>query len=900
MRICSGCYVVQGGKGLTTKKHLEPIIVITLLILIPLIFVAPNVYSATEHPSGVVEQPDFLQGPSNKFILIILDGVGTDVMLDDEMMPELNSRLDEYAVLRVTTGPLTLSATCVKEMMTGVPNDPVDGLNNFDLNHPGGVDPWLLAAESPQHDVIMIGSYVMGNMYDAESSLDFIYTFKGHSDYYEGDDETYEIVVSVNENNSHNTIAAHFSGPDKVGHTWGIDSVEYAKKMIDIDKKIVQLVDILGDDWNVIITADHGMTESGTHGSAEQVTRDVRALIKGPDIKSQTSQDAHQRDISALTAALIHQPFPVQLNGQIPLDVLAYDDSQKAAIEQWNWQAAQQRYAFFNNGEVVTSDDEINWELVSDETKFDSNNDTLPALLTWVVGVLFCLYFFRSQMAAGRMFVLEAVTFATFVSILVYSQNRLDFSAMIPRGLGAACAVYLASTALSQYIRKSHKSRDSKPIISVLLSPIVIPYLIGLCFILTFDVSKSVVIGTMVWVVTYPLYKFQFSNDSTAKVQFSEGFYWIMAIACLTFSGIRLWFMLIPMFFFAVKSFQDYRRTTTSLRDNIQTIMLSLLLFISIIFVNNRITGFHVMNRLLRMGWPVDIISTIALSLLILGAIYLSNAIAKEANDLQSMTRYGGFTILCFLSLIFESSNYDRLIILALTIAYVYAIKTTFASEKSSQGQQILKFVVASHIMVIWGVWAAIVVLLMLPCVTIMLSKFSDQSINLDKSFTNPKVFVAMALTPWMIWILWWTLLGQVNGVQTCVEGICPHPRELDLGRVQVRGGYFGDRVNPNLYWMITMISMPIAIVSTWLMTVVRQSGMSLKPYMISQVLLALGSLNVLAFSAESPRLLFSVTWNIVFALLQIGFAILAELLHHYTTRYSNYNEKESSNAVIA
>ena len=92
-------------------------------MLLPLIFIAPNVYSATEHPSGVVEQPDFLQGPSNKFILIILDGVGTDVMLDSDMMPELNNRLDEYAILRVTTGPLTLSATCVKEMMTGVPND---------------------------------------------------------------------------------------------------------------------------------------------------------------------------------------------------------------------------------------------------------------------------------------------------------------------------------------------------------------------------------------------------------------------------------------------------------------------------------------------------------------------------------------------------------------------------------------------------------------------------------------------------------------------------------------------------------------------------------------------------------------------------------------------------------
>ena len=865
------------------NNYLKPSLIITILILLPLIFIAPNVYSATEHPSGVVEQPDFLQGQSNKFILIILDGVGTDVMLDSDMMPELNNRLDEYAILRVTTGPLTLSATCVKEMMTGVPNDPVDGLNNFDLNHPGGVDPWLLAAESPQHDVIMIGSYVMGNMYDSVSSLDFVYTFKGHSDYYEGDDETYDIVVSVNENNSHNIVSAHFSGPDKVGHTWGIDSDEYAQKMVDIDKKIVQLVDILGDDWNIIITADHGMTESGTHGSAEMVTRDVRALVKGPNIKPQTIQDAHQRDISALTATLIHQPFPVQLNGRIPLEILAYNEDEKVAIEQWNWQAAQQRYDFFNSESPMSNNEEINWELVTGETKFDSKNNTLFTLSTWLVAVLFCLYYFHTKMATGRMFALEAVTFLTFVGILVYSQNRLDFSAMIPRGLGAACAVYLATSALSQYIDNSQKSVQSKPVISVLLSPIVIPYLIGLCFILTFDVSKSVVIGTMVWVVTYPLYKFQFSNNSTSRIQFSEGFYWIMAIACLTFSGIRLWFMLVPMFFFAVKSFKDYWRGSTSLVDNIQTIILSLLLFISIIFVNNRITGYHVMNRLLRMGWPVDIVSTVVLSVLILLTIFVSNMILKEKNDLNTIVKFGGFAIFCYLSLVLESSVYDRVIILSLVVAYIIAIKDCLDRKRSSQGQQAIRFVVAFHMMVIWGVWAGVVVLLMLPCMKVMLDKFSSQFVNENNWLKSPHIFVAMALMPWMIWVLWWTLLGQVNGVQTCVEGICPHPRELDLGRVQVRGGYFGDRINPNLYWMIAMISTPIVIVSTWLLLVVRRSGMNLKPYMISQVLLVLGSLNVLAFSAESPRLLFSVTWNIVFALFQIGFAIVAELLYYYT-----------------
>ena len=120
--------------------------------------------------------------------------------------------------------------------------------------------------------------------------------------------------------------------------------------------------------------------------------------------------------------------------------------------------------------------------------------------------------------------------------------------------------------------------------------------------------------------------------------------------------------------------------------------------------------------------------------------------------------------------------------------------------------------------------------------------------------------------------------MGQVNGVQTCYEGICPHPRELDLGRVQVRGGYVGFRNNPPTNWMVAMIAAPLIIFSTKLMYVIQSKGIILKPYIVSQLLLILGSISLVAFSSDSPRLLFSITWNIVFALLQITFAIFAIL----------------------
>ena len=48
-------------------------------------------------------------------------------------------------------------------------------------------------------------------------------------------------------------------------------------------------------EWSVVITADHGMTEMGTHGSSEDITRDVAAIISGPQIVPKSESAGHQR-----------------------------------------------------------------------------------------------------------------------------------------------------------------------------------------------------------------------------------------------------------------------------------------------------------------------------------------------------------------------------------------------------------------------------------------------------------------------------------------------------------------------------------------------------------------------------------------------------------------------------
>jgi hypothetical protein len=163
--------------------------------------------------------------------------------------------------------------------------------------------------------------------------------------------------------------------------------------------------------------------------------------------------------------------------------------------------------------------------------------------------------------------------------------------------------------------------------------------------------------------------------------------------------------------------------------------------------------------------------------------------------------------------------------------------------------------------------------------------------------FSNPRSMIAMAVFPWVIWILWWTLLGQVNGLQSSLAfGISPHPRELNPGSVIVKGGYVGIRDNPNLIWMVMMVVSPIIIASTMIMYQLKKQGLNLRPYIISQTLLILGCMSVLGFSPQYPRLMFSLSWNILFAFFQICVALLAIFSHKFVIKIHDRNMAYSGN----
>ena len=846
---------------------------LVLLMVFPLFYTAPYVLLEPEQPTAIIPFPDSLTSDREGYLLVILDGVGEDIMYDDKLMPELVSRMENSAVLPVTTGPLTLSATCVREMMTGVPNAPIDGLKNFNMGHPGGADPWLLAAEDERYSVGMVGSYVMGNMYGGKDGVEFVDTFKGHADYYEGDIETGDVLETWLNTGKHDVIAAHFSGPDKVGHKWGILSEEYEDKMKDIDQQVGRLLGLVPSNWTVIVTADHGMTPSGSHGSAEADTRNVLAVITGPDVAVGAPQDnSAQLDLAAMMLYDLGLAFPSQVNGRVPLDVFNTPPAEKEIVSQWNWEARLARHLHFHPGDKDNLDVEtVDWASVEAEPVVIRGLDVLLSVVVMSAFLGFGSMSLKGKEPFQRAEKQHLVLLAFVVASSMLFHANLSFSAMIPRAFGAAAVVWLVATSLGRQENLGRaqltKPQNTKWWFAGL----------GALLLIFGDVSQAVLVLLLAWVVVWS--GGALTGASTPHPERSTKVYLLAVMVALSIGSLRLWYALIPFYMVLTGLLFSKQQRRFSRQERSALWVIWGLVLLSLCYVHRRIFGTHHLLKLVNMGPSSVGAVVVILCLLVLCAVVFGRLIGFENPNTYS----AGAAVVLIAA--FLASQVDLVYAqwaVILTVLSLYVGGWYLRQEQPVRSKLMLHAALASHVMVSWGPWAAVSSLCLLMCLPALVKSLRlDSGPNLSL-LQQPRAVVALAVLPWVVWILWWTLMGQVNGVQLCYEGICPHPRELDPGAVRVQGGYFGGGEQPPTLWMFFMVTSPLLAVSVAFMRTLLGSDVSLSYYIVGQGVVVFGCLALYAYTPIYPRLVFSLTWNIFFALVQILFAGLAMALHRY------------------
>ncbi|OQV22806.1 GPI ethanolamine phosphate transferase 1 [Hypsibius exemplaris] len=133
----------------------------------------------------------------------------------------------------------------------------------------------------------------------------------------------------------------HLLGMDTTGHVFKPQSEVYTDTMRQIDERVATLTEELAQFYQndgqtaFIFTADHGMTDWGSHGSGQADETATPIVAWGAGITETLGSglrfDVEQADLAPLMSALIGIPIPANSVGVLPLDYLNASEAYKTA-----------------------------------------------------------------------------------------------------------------------------------------------------------------------------------------------------------------------------------------------------------------------------------------------------------------------------------------------------------------------------------------------------------------------------------------------------------------------------------------------------------------------------------------------------------------------------------------
>jgi len=354
------------------QQHRSLVLCIGLISLILVSFTLPGVLLPGPISVQSTSPPDEFEPLSEHVLLIVLDGVPRVIFDDAEMMPFISSFHEIGVKVPVQTSKLTLTGACVKEMATGRNAVPMDAIRNWEVNNEVRNDPFY-HAEYIGHSVAFTGFYVWANMYPEalfthQTSPDY-----GFEDIHQADDHALGVVEEWMTTNQHNLMVAHLGGTDHAAHIHGLDSSVYQERLNQLDRQVEDLFSKVPDDWTVLLTSDHGLTNYGGHAlGTGAAAEEVYLFANGKGISSpkELSEPIEQRDISLLISSLMNLPLPVSSDAAIPLDLLDLTEQERKAYELWNWRNIVAHHDFMKAGggkHVDGLSDQPEWALLEGE-----------------------------------------------------------------------------------------------------------------------------------------------------------------------------------------------------------------------------------------------------------------------------------------------------------------------------------------------------------------------------------------------------------------------------------------------------------------------------------------------------------------------------------------------------
>ncbi|MBT3658073.1 MAG: hypothetical protein HN544_07760 [Euryarchaeota archaeon] len=853
------------------KKYLKAIAAIIIISLPSLVITGNYIISDSPAPTDkdAVEPNPFPDEPLTEGLLfVVIDGGRRAEMSDPDVMPNLNRRVANGAYLEVETNPMTMTAICVKEIATGVPSRPNEALQNFHPTHPGTPDGWNLASTHDadgdgeyDHMVGIVGDYVWRDLYPDRELIPFAKHRYGHADYYQGDEEAFVTLQNWVDGkapsgyeNAPNVIITHISGTDSVGHRYGVGP-EYIEKLGMVDDSLEQIFQSIPNSWTVVVTSDHGLTDSGQHGSPEQIIRDTAAFMWGPGIKKGVVvEGVVQRDLATIPSMLLSLPFPHAIHGKIPLD--AFDiEGKEAVYEQWNWDAAVARNSWMeDNGHSYVEDlstDVIEWdELPGDEIGIRDIDILLTAMATIAIGL--ALYrILKDEDRNPKMLIMDLVTIQLlFVSSALLAYNRENATGVYyTLGLFIPLALFAISyyTAKSEDINENHFKKLGYIYVVLAVSLVFYQYKLALLALVLFGIA-------------YYITKSDYLDEK--KRNASQTCVATMMAFMLIYVETRFTILSLGILMLFLLDKKTYVRESEMERTP-KRILYPLLavLFTTVFFSDYRIYGFSANRQMIF--WTLSYEPELVLfSSIIAFAFTLLYSLRNE--DVPFIYGLPIAAVMATIPVLISQSSdtVDWIMLSILCVGVAMSVYNYFVNKKL--GIMIFQYCAFAWLIMSWGAWAGAASMLFFGATESILEK-EWKFLKLDNNDTYSELsrITILTILPIGMWFAWWATMGQTDGLA--------HTRDIDPGNLILRGGYIGDRISPSNEWVGFMGAGPVILVGILFWNIFRMNGWPIHFAFLALLIRAAFLSLQLSITPDFPRILFKISWDLFFCLIIAG-----------------------------
>jgi hypothetical protein len=266
-------------------------------------------------------------------VFVIIDGLRHDLAVDPEAMPALSQRMARESHAEIWAGPVSMTSSAVLTYGSGQRGDLEQIVNNE-------------TGAAVAYDDVIGNAREAGLITAGIGDRAWFRMFPRAWDLVHPDPDGVAIDVDYNaeifgaaydfagRTPRPNLLVVHFVTPDHQAHAYGTFSARYRAHLRGFDADLDAFLRSLPPDTTVIVTSDHGATDTGTHGSDTPVQRRSPLAAWGPGIVAGRAESRRldQVDLPGTFAALLGVAPPVDGRGHVLVDWLDVDDERRAAM----------------------------------------------------------------------------------------------------------------------------------------------------------------------------------------------------------------------------------------------------------------------------------------------------------------------------------------------------------------------------------------------------------------------------------------------------------------------------------------------------------------------------------------------------------------------------------------